>query len=90
LESVVLSYLQIAASILILLPFVLSQLGRLAPASRCYGICNLVGSSVLAVDAAIGRQWGFLLLEGVWALVSAASFVHAPRRGRVGSTGSTA
>lgn len=84
-----LSYLQIAASLLILLPFVLSQLGRLTPASRRYGICNLVGSSVLAVDAALGGQWGFLLLEGVWALVSAASLFRSPRQDRANQARST-
>ena len=31
---------------------------------------NAVGSSALAVEALISSEWGFLLLEGVWALVS--------------------
>jgi hypothetical protein len=30
-----------------------------------------VGSTVLAVVAALDADWGFLLLEGVWALVTA-------------------
>ncbi len=72
-------YVQISASLLILAPFVLAQLGRLTPMSVSYLVLNLVGSGVLAVDAALGQQWGFLLLEGVWALVSALSLL---RRGR--------
>ena len=36
-----------------------------------YLVFNLVGSAVLAVDAYSGGQWGFLLLEGAWAVVSA-------------------
>jgi len=70
---------QIAGSLLILVPFVLAQLGRWTPASPRYLIANLVGSIVLAADALIERQCGFLLLEGVWALVSAHSLLrHRP------------
>lgn len=70
---------QVAGSLLILVPFVLAQLGRLTPSSFQYVVLNLVGSTVLAIDAARGHQWGFLLLEGVWALVSLASLVRTRR-----------
>ncbi len=32
---------------------------------------NLVGSGLLAGLALLGDNWGFLLLEGVWAVVAA-------------------
>ncbi|MEV4518436.1 hypothetical protein AB0K00_56945 [Dactylosporangium sp. NPDC049525] len=63
-------FVQVLGSLCVLLPFVLVQLGRLSSASRAYGWLNLLGSSLLAVEAAIGHDWGFLLLEGVWAVVS--------------------
>lgn len=66
---------QLVGSLFILVPFVLAQRGRVLPSARGYVLANLVGSTVLAVDAAHGRQWGFLLLEGVWAVVSFASLV---------------
>jgi hypothetical protein len=52
---------QIAGSLLILVPFGLAQLGRLEARSRAALLLNLAGSSILAADAAVGSQWGFLL-----------------------------
>ncbi len=62
---------QILGSLLILVPFVLVQVGRMKTTQLVFLLLNLVGSAVLAVDAAVGQQWGFLMLEGVWAVVSA-------------------
>lgn len=76
---------QVIGSLFILVPFVLVQRHVWATTSRAYVLANLVGSAILAVDAAHGRQWGFLLLEGVWAIVSAAGLVtslRGPRRPR--------
>jgi hypothetical protein len=71
--------LQIAGSLLILIPFGLAQLGRLEARSRPSLLLNLAGSAILAGDAAYGSQWGFLILEGSWAIVSAAGLFRRPR-----------
>jgi len=68
--------IQIAGSLLILVPFVRVQLKRTRPESLSYIWLNLVGSTVLAFDAWHGHQWGFLLLEGTWAVVSFMSLVR--------------
>jgi len=73
------SLVQIAGSLLILVPFVLVQLGRLRTEAVVYGALNLAGSAVLAVDALHGRQWGFLLLEAAWAAVSAHGLLRRRR-----------
>ena len=67
---------QILGSLLVLTAFAAAQRGTLSTGSRAYLALNLTGSVVLAVLAAHERQWGFLLLEAVWALVSAWSLVH--------------
>jgi hypothetical protein len=70
---------QIAGSLCVLIPFVLAQFGRLDPRSCAYLSLNLFGSTVLSVQAAQGRQWGFLLLEAVWAGVSLFGLLRTTR-----------
>jgi hypothetical protein len=71
---------QIAGALAILLAYVLAQAGVWSQRSLVYLVLNLVGASVLAVDAYLESQWGFLLLEGVWAIVSAWSLAGALRQ----------
>jgi hypothetical protein len=71
--------IQVAGSLLILTGFAASQAGRLPITSRRYLVLNFVGSAILAVLAAIDIQWGFLLLEGVWAVVSLWGLVQVSR-----------
>ncbi|MFC1438579.1 hypothetical protein ABUW04_09950 [Streptacidiphilus sp. N1-10] len=77
---------QILGSVLVLIPFALAQARRVDPSSLSYLLLNLLGSGLLAVDAAVTRQWGFLLLEGVWAVVSLAALSRRPANRRTSRT----
>jgi hypothetical protein len=70
---------QLSGALLVLSAFVLAQLRLVRPDAGGYLLGNLVGAAALAVDAYLGAQWGFLLLEGVWAAVSAASLARTLR-----------
>lgn len=67
--------LQVIGALLILGAYIASLARKLDPGSWPYLLLNLVGSVVLAVLAWIGADWGFLLLEGVWAIVTAGSII---------------
>ena len=62
---------QISGAVLILIAFTAAQRGSMSPHSLVYLVLNLAGSLVLTVVAAVEFDLGFLLLEAVWALVSA-------------------
>jgi hypothetical protein len=63
--------IQIIGALIILGAFAGSQLGELPTDSRLYLALNVVGSVILAILAVVETQIGFLLLEAVWAAVSA-------------------
>lgn len=70
---------QVAGAMLILAAFAAAQLGTMNTRSRTYLVLNLAGSVILTVLAVAERQYGFLLLEGVWALVSLWSLARPGR-----------
>jgi hypothetical protein len=74
--------IQIVGALMILAAFAAAQFGWLSLTSRLYLLLNLVGAVVLTVLAVREEQWGFVLLEAVWSIVSAWSLLQV-MRGRI-------
>lgn len=70
---------QFVGAILILIAFALSQTGKLDPNSYAYILLNVAGGAILAILAFLIQRWGFVLLEGVWTIVSVAALVSRLR-----------
>jgi hypothetical protein len=66
---------QIAGALAILVAFACAQLDWLDQKSVAYLLLNLIVSSVLGIQAVLHKEWGFVLLESVWALISAAGLL---------------
>ena len=69
---------QMTGALLVLGAFALLQLRLLGPTSVQYLLMNAIGSAVLASNAGVNGQWGFVLLNTVWCAVS---LVSLARRG---------
>ncbi|MGH3492187.1 MAG: CBU_0592 family membrane protein [Sciscionella sp.] len=59
--------LQFLGALGILVPFVAYQFGWTGPRSAGYLLGNLIGSVILTALAVEEAQWGFVILQAVWA-----------------------
>jgi hypothetical protein len=69
----------VVGALIILVAYGANQAGWLDRTRPLYSVLNLVGSVILTVIAFRSAQWGFVLLEGVWALISVPPLVKSVR-----------
>ena len=62
--------IQLVGALLILIGFAGSQMGWFGVKEVRYLVLNAVGSGILATIAILDRQWGFILLESTWTIIS--------------------
>src|SRR3954454_3767294 len=71
--------IQVIGALMILVAYAAAQTGRWSTDAPVYLWLNLFGSAILAVLAGASQNWGFLLLEAVWAIVTAWSLLKLYR-----------
>jgi hypothetical protein len=72
--------IQILGAALILIAYALQHMKHLHAETASYLAMNLAGGVLLCIAAVAARQYGFIILEGSWAILSALG-LYRMRRG---------
>jgi drug/metabolite transporter (DMT)-like permease len=66
----------ILGAALVLAGYFALQRGWLAREDRLYNALNFFGAALLTWVAVADRRWGFIILEGLWALLSVPGMIR--------------
>jgi hypothetical protein len=69
-DNTLVQSVQLIGAALILIPFAAVQMKRMQVESVPFQVLNLLGAAMLTFTAAVHRQYGFIVLEGTWAVLS--------------------
>lgn len=67
----------------ILLAYFLNVIGSVSSKSLAFILLNLIGASMACFASVLLKYWPFIVLEGVWALVSLYSFINYLSRPKI-------
>lgn len=72
--------ISLVGAALILVAFAAHQTNRMRSEGAPYQWLNLLGGLCLFITAVASRQYGFIILEGAWALLSAFALLRLTRK----------
>lgn len=78
-NTVVTQTIQLTGALLCLIPFAAVQVNKMRTGTLPYQLMNLTGSALLTATAIVDHQYGFILLEGTWAIMSFVGLVRLRR-----------
>ena len=82
-------FISVAGAAMVLGAYFAYQRGVMGRESRWYNLLNFAGAALLTWVAVVGRQWGFVVLEGTWSLLSLYPLVRARPSGGAPPPGGT-
>lgn len=69
-------FISLAGAAMVLGAYFAYQRGVMGKESRWFNALNFVGAGLVAIAAAAARQWGIVLLEATWSLLSLHALVR--------------
>ena len=71
--------ISIVGALMVLGAYFAYQRGWMGRADRLYSFLNFAGAGLLTWVAIADRRWGFVLVEGMWSLMSLPPLIRPPK-----------